>query len=132
MLNFIFFKCRGYKYNTLMFIISLYWNLLNILQNNVLYKILQKYKSKSVLLHHVGAKGERRYSSCSFLMSALDGASGQCHAPAVLYPRGKDPLSPLDRRMGRLVWTQTVREKSFASAGDRTLIVQSAVRHYTD
>jgi hypothetical protein len=26
--------------------------------------------------------------------------SGQCHAPAELYPRGKDPLCPSDRRLG--------------------------------
>jgi hypothetical protein len=30
-------------------------------------------KSKAVPLHHAGAKGERQYSSCSFLISALDG-----------------------------------------------------------
>jgi hypothetical protein len=27
------------------------------------------------------------------------GVSGQCHAPATLYPRGKDPWYPLDRRL---------------------------------
>jgi hypothetical protein len=37
------------------------------------------------------AKGERKYSSYSFLTSAVDGVSGQRHAPAALYPRGKDP-----------------------------------------
>jgi hypothetical protein len=31
-----------------------------------------------------------------------------------------------------LVWTQTLEEKSSASAGDRTPVVQSVVRHYTD
>jgi diphthamide biosynthesis methyltransferase len=41
----------------------------------------------------------------------------------------------LDRRLGgsqELVWTQTLEEKSFTSAEDRTLVVQSVVRHYTD
>jgi hypothetical protein len=35
--------------------------------------------------------GVRRYSSYSYLTSALDGVSGQHHAPAALYPRGKNP-----------------------------------------
>jgi hypothetical protein len=43
---------------------------------------------------------ERRYSSYSFTTSALDGVSGQRHAPAALYPRGKDPRYPLDRKLG--------------------------------
>jgi hypothetical protein len=41
----------------------------------------------------------------------------------------------LDRRLGRsqeLVWTQRLEEKSSASAGDRTPVVQSLVRQYTD
>jgi hypothetical protein len=40
---------------------------------------------------HGGTWGERKYSSYSFTTSALDGMSGQRHAPAALYPRGKDP-----------------------------------------
>jgi hypothetical protein len=35
--------------------------------------------------------GEEESSSYSFLTSALDGVSGQRHAPAALYPRGMDP-----------------------------------------
>jgi hypothetical protein len=31
-----------------------------------------------------------------------------------------------------LVWTQRLEGKSFASAGDRTPVVQSVVRDYTD
>jgi len=30
------------------------------------------------------------------------------------------------------VWTQRLEKKSFAPAGDRTPVVQSVVRHYTD
>jgi hypothetical protein len=30
------------------------------------------------------------------------------------------------------VWIQRLQEKSFASAEDRTSVVQSVVRHYTD
>jgi hypothetical protein len=41
------------------------------------------------------AEGERMYSSNSFSTSALDGVSGQGHAPAALYPR-----CPLHRRLG--------------------------------
>jgi hypothetical protein len=53
---------------------------------NVLY-LESKNKSKVVPLSHVGAKGERKYSSCSFLTSALEGVSGQHHALAELYTR---------------------------------------------
>jgi hypothetical protein len=62
-----------------------------------------------VSLRHAGAKGVRIYSSYSFLASALGAVSGQGHALAVLYPLGKDPRYPLDRRLGGpqlLVWTQ--------------------------
>jgi hypothetical protein len=48
------------------------------------------------------------------------GVSGQHHAPATLYPRGKDPRYPLYRRLG---WTQRLDEKSSVSVGDRTLFV---------
>jgi hypothetical protein len=46
----------------------------------------KKSKSIAVPLHAMKAPG-----SCSFLTSALDGVNGQHHAPAALYPRGKDP-----------------------------------------
>jgi hypothetical protein len=45
-------------------------------------------------------EGEKGYSSYSFLNSALGGVSGQRHASAALYPRGKDRRNPLDRRLG--------------------------------
>jgi hypothetical protein len=48
---------------------------------------------------HGGAWGERKYSSYSFSTSALDGVSGQRHAPAAFYPRGKDPRYQLYRRL---------------------------------
>jgi hypothetical protein len=40
------------------------------------------------------------YSSYLFLTLALDGVSGQRHTPATLYPPGKDPQYPMDRRLG--------------------------------
>jgi hypothetical protein len=49
-----------------------------------------------------------RYSSYSFLTSALDGVSGQCHAPAALYPREWIPVST-GQEVGwasELAWTQ--------------------------
>jgi hypothetical protein len=48
---------------------------------------------------HGGVWGGRRYSSYSFLTSALDWVSSQRHAPAAIYPRGKDTRYPLDRRL---------------------------------
>jgi hypothetical protein len=41
------------------------------------------------------AQGETVYTSYSFTTSALDGVSGQRHAPAALYPPRKDPQYPL-------------------------------------
>jgi hypothetical protein len=48
--------------------------------------------------------------------------SSQRHAPAALYPRGKDPPVPIVQEAGlapELVWTQRLEEKSSASVGDR-------------
>jgi hypothetical protein len=77
--------------------------------------------------------GGRGYSS-SFFTSALDGVSGQHHAPAALYPRGKDPGTHcIGGWVGsRAVWTLDLEEKSSGPVGDRTPIVQPIVRHYTD
>jgi hypothetical protein len=55
-------------------------------------------KSKVIPLHAMEALGVR--SSYSFLTSALDGVSGQHHAPAALYPRVEDPQYPLYRSLG--------------------------------
>jgi hypothetical protein len=62
------------------------------------------------------------------------GVSGQRHALAALYPRGKDPPVPIVQEAGwapEPVWTQRLEETSSASVGDRTPVVQSVVRHYT-
>jgi hypothetical protein len=62
------------------------------------------------------------------------GVSGQRHAPDALYP-GKGPPLSTGQEAGwasELIWTQRLEEKYFASAGDRTPVVQSVVRHYTD
>jgi hypothetical protein len=63
------------------------------------------------------------------------GVSGQYHAPAALYPRGKDPPVPIGQEAGwalEPIWKQRLEEKSSASVKDRTPVVQSVVSHYTD
>jgi hypothetical protein len=62
---------------------------------------------------------ERIYTSHSFLTSTLDGVRGQRHALAALYS-GNGPLVPFwleAESASELVWTQRIKEKSFASAG---------------
>jgi hypothetical protein len=61
------------------------------------------------------------------------GVSGQHHAPAALYPRGKDPRHPLDRRLGGpRSRSGKVEEKSFAYVEDRTPVVQFVANYYTE
>jgi hypothetical protein len=55
--------------------------------------------------------------------------------PGRSLPSGKDSRYPLDKGFGwatELVWTQRLEEKSFASAGDITPVIQFVVRHCTD
>jgi hypothetical protein len=71
---------------------------------------------KAVPLHAKEALGggERRYSSYSFLTSALDGVSGQRHAPTALCLRERTPV-PIVQEAGwapEPVWTQRIEEKS--------------------
>jgi hypothetical protein len=42
-----------------------------------------------------------------------------------MLPLGKDPQYPLAVWSSEPVWTQRLKEKSFASAGDRTPVIQS-------
>jgi hypothetical protein len=75
-------------------------------------------------------EGERRYSSYSFLTSALDGGEWSASRPG----RSLPPVS-IGQEAGwapEPVWTQRLEEKSSASVGDRTPVVQSVVSHYTD
>jgi hypothetical protein len=66
---------------------------------NELYKSIKENLSRYC---HAGDKGKRRNSSYSFLISALEGVSGQSHAPSAIYPRGKDRQYPLDRSLSGL------------------------------
>jgi hypothetical protein len=62
------------------------------------------------------------------------GVSGQHHAPATLYPRGKNPQYPLGRRLGGpQSWSGHTRleDESSAPVGDRTPIVKPVVRNHT-
>jgi hypothetical protein len=72
---------------------------------------IDRVKKSSPATRHGGAWGERRYSSYSFTTSALDGVSGQRHAPAALLPPGKGPPVPTGQEAGwapEPVWTQTI------------------------
>jgi hypothetical protein len=94
-------------------------------------------KSKSLATRHGDAWRKRRYSSYSFLTSALYGGSGQCHAPAALCPWKRTPgthwtggwvglRAGLDTEArGKILFP------GLGSKPDRP-VVQSVVRHYTD
>jgi hypothetical protein len=76
------------------------------------------------------ALGESRFSSCSFLTSALDGGEWSASRAGRALPPGKGPPVPTVQEGWdpEPVWTQSLEEKS--SVGDRTPIIQSVVRHY--
>jgi hypothetical protein len=76
-----------------------------------------------------GTWGERRYSSCSLLTSALEGGEWSASRPG-------RPLPPVPtvQEAGwapEPVWTQRLEEKCSACVGDRTPGVQSIVTHCT-
>jgi hypothetical protein len=56
----------------------------------------KKVKKKSCLAtRHGGTLGERRYSSYSFLISALDGGEWSASRPGRALPPGKEPPVPI-------------------------------------
>jgi hypothetical protein len=84
---------------------------------------------------HEGASGERRCSSYSFLTLALDGGEWSVSCPNCALTPGKGPPIPIVQEAGwapEPIWTQRLEEKSSASVGNRTPVVQSVVRHYTE
>jgi hypothetical protein len=92
-------------------------------------------KKSDPATRHGGVWGERRYRSCSFLTSALDGCEWSASGPSHALPPGKGLPVPIGLEAGwasEPVWTQRLEEKSSASVGDRTPVVQSVVRHKTD
>jgi hypothetical protein len=48
-------------------------------------------RQNSPATHLWRRRGDRRYGSYSVTTLALDGVSGQCHAPAALYPGERTP-----------------------------------------
>jgi hypothetical protein len=93
-----------------------------------------KRKHKVAPLPPCRHQGEEKYSSYPFLTSAPDGGEWSCWFPCRVLPPGKGPPVPIvqeARWAPEPVWTQRLEEKSFASARDRTPVVQSVVRHYT-
>jgi hypothetical protein len=73
-------------------------------------------KGKAVPLLLWRRRGKRRYSSCPFLNSALDGVNGQRYAPAAPLLPGKGPPVLIGQEAGwapEPVWTQKLEEKSF-------------------
>jgi hypothetical protein len=82
-------------------------------------------KGKAVPIHsYAGALEVRRYSSYSSVNSAPDGGEWSASRLAALYLRKGTLRYPLDRRLGG-PQTQGLEEKSFASAGNRTLMARS-------
>jgi hypothetical protein len=80
---------------------------------------------------HGGVWGGRRYNS-SFLTTALDGGEWSASRLGCALSPGNGPPVPIAQEAEwapEPVWTQGLEEKSSASVGDRTPIVQSAVRH---
>jgi hypothetical protein len=96
----------------------------------------KKGKGKVVPLRSIKAHlGDRRYSSYSFLTSALEGGEWSASRPGSALPPGKESQVPTEQEVGwapEPVWTQRLGEKPSASVGDRTPVVQSAVSHCTD
>jgi hypothetical protein len=99
------------------------------------WEMMKRRNSKMLSRNgHADAKGERRYSSYSFLPRDYIGLSGHRHSPAALHTRERTPgthciggwVGPgadLDTEAG---------EKKITSAADRTSVVQSVVRYCTD
>jgi hypothetical protein len=80
-------------------------------------------KKRSPTRNYGGAGQNRRYSSYSFMASALDGGEWSASRPRrALPPRKGSPL-PIVQEAGwasEPVWTQRLEERSFAYAWDRT------------
>jgi hypothetical protein len=99
---------------------------------------MKNIKSKAVPLHAmVVLGGERRYSSYSFLTSALDGGEWSAPRPGRALPHGKDPGTHYTGGwVGLKAGLDTeARGKILCpcrgSNPDRP-VVQSVARHYTD
>jgi hypothetical protein len=93
------------------------------------------FTKSSPVARRGGVSGERKYSSYSFLTSALDGGEWSASRPGRALSQEKGSPVPIVHEAGwasEPVWTQRLEEKGFTPTGDRTPVVQSVVRHYTD
>jgi hypothetical protein len=96
--------------------------------------------TKKKLSHHVmkALGGERKYSSYSLLISALDGGEWSASRPGCALALGKGPLVSTVQEAGwapEPVWTQRLEEKSFClfrGLNLGRLDVQPIARHHTD
>jgi hypothetical protein len=125
---------RGWCWWVLMTMIMKFWEWIDCLLSRIPYHLSLIFKIKLSRYGHAGAKMGRRYSSYSFLTWILDGVSGQRHAPASLYPR---ELTPGTNCTGGWVGLRArldteARETILCFSRDRTPVVKSVVRHYTD
>jgi hypothetical protein len=91
-------------------------------------------KGKLSRYRHASAKGYKRYSSYSFLTSALEGTKWSASRSGHALPR---ETTPCTNWTGCWVGLKTgldtdVRGRIFCLSGDRTPVTQSVDRHYTD
>jgi hypothetical protein len=87
----------------------------SIYKQRVMYYMV--YSVKVVPLRHVGVKREWKYSSYSFLTSALDEGEWPVSRRCRASPPGKGPPVPNVQEAGwgsELIWTKKLEEKSFA------------------
>jgi hypothetical protein len=77
----------------------------------------------------------RSYSSYSFSTWALEGGELSASHPGRALRRGIGPPVPIVQEVAWVpepVWEQKLEQKSSAFVGDRTPIIQSVDRHYTE
>jgi hypothetical protein len=89
------------------------------LQTSPLPSCHKKVRKSGPVTRHGGALGERRYSSYSFLISALEGGEWSASRRGRALPPGKEPPVPTVQESGwapQPVWTQRLEEKSSAIA----------------
>jgi hypothetical protein len=95
-----------------------------------------KSKGKVVRLGAMkeGAWGERRYSSHSFLTSAVEGGESSASCPGRVLPPGERTRNPLYRRLGepRAGVGAEAEGKISASVGNRSPVVEPVDGHYTE
>jgi hypothetical protein len=90
------------------------------LPRKLLLPICHKRKSKDLPLGHEGAKGERKYNSCSFFISAVDGGERSASRLGYALPPGKETSVPIGSEAGwasKLVWTQARGKIPFLCRG---------------